>query len=151
MGCITFDMAQVWKGGFYPGVLEKGLQCEMALTMVLAEMYVQGVSIRKVKSGWSTGKWICIIYAGYRFCVPFIHIAFGNHWSFNSFKAQAQVPNWLLACLRQRFVIRCWPCNRLQILAGTCHHLPHTELQSGDIPRSRRHPPGRGQWYCWRG
>jgi len=37
-------------GGFYPGALEKGLRSERALTMALAEMYVQGVSTRKVKA-----------------------------------------------------------------------------------------------------
>jgi len=35
-------------GGFYPSVLEKGLRSERALTVAMAEMYVQGVSTRKV-------------------------------------------------------------------------------------------------------
>lgn len=48
MGKITFDVPQVREGGFYPGALEKGLRSERALTMTLAEMYVQGVSTRKV-------------------------------------------------------------------------------------------------------
>ncbi len=43
MGEITFDVPQVREGGFYPGALEKGLRSERALTMTLAEMYVQGV------------------------------------------------------------------------------------------------------------
>ena len=50
VGGITFDIPQVREGGFYPGALEKGLRSERALTMALAEMYVQGVSTRKVKA-----------------------------------------------------------------------------------------------------
>ena len=45
---ITFDIPQVWEGGFYPQALEKGLRSERALMLALAEMYVQGVSTRKV-------------------------------------------------------------------------------------------------------
>ena len=48
MGAITFDVPQVREGGFYPEALEKGLRSERALTATLAEMYVQGVSTRKV-------------------------------------------------------------------------------------------------------
>ena len=50
LGGITFDIPQVREGGFYPGAMEKGLRSERALTMTLAEMYVQGVSTRKVKA-----------------------------------------------------------------------------------------------------
>jgi len=50
IGDITFDVPQVRDGSFYPGALEKGLRSERALTMTLAEMYVQGVSTRKVKA-----------------------------------------------------------------------------------------------------
>jgi putative transposase len=50
MGAITFDIPQVREGGFYPQALEKGLRSERALTLALAEMYVQGVSTRKVKA-----------------------------------------------------------------------------------------------------
>jgi putative transposase len=50
VGNITFDVPQVREGDFYPGALEKGLRSERALTMTLAEMYVQGVSTRKVKA-----------------------------------------------------------------------------------------------------
>lgn len=50
MGKITFDVPQVREGGFYPGALEKGLRSERALNLTLAEMYVQGVSTRKVKA-----------------------------------------------------------------------------------------------------
>lgn len=38
------------EGGFYPQALEKGLRSEQALTLALAEMYVQCVSTRKVKA-----------------------------------------------------------------------------------------------------
>jgi transposase-like protein len=48
IGEIAFDVPQVREGGFYPGALEKGLRSERALTLTLAEMYVQGVSTRKV-------------------------------------------------------------------------------------------------------
>lgn len=48
MGEITFDVPQVREGDFYPQALEKGLRSERALTLSLAEMYVQGVSTRKV-------------------------------------------------------------------------------------------------------
>lgn len=49
MGEITFSVPQVREGGFYPSALEKGLRSERALTITLAEMYVQGVSTRRVK------------------------------------------------------------------------------------------------------
>ena len=48
LGEITIDVPQVRDGGFYPSALEKGLRSERALTLTLAEMYVQGVSTRKV-------------------------------------------------------------------------------------------------------
>lgn len=48
VGQITFDVPQVREGNFYPQALEKGLRSERALTLALAEMYVQGVSTRKV-------------------------------------------------------------------------------------------------------
>jgi len=50
VGEITFDIPQVREGGFYPAALEKGLRSERALTLTLAEMYILGVSTRKVKS-----------------------------------------------------------------------------------------------------
>lgn len=50
IGEITFAVPQVREGGFYPSALEKGLRSERALTITLAEMYVQGVSTRKVKA-----------------------------------------------------------------------------------------------------
>jgi len=48
LGEIIFDVPQVRESGFYPEVLEKGLRSKRALTMTLAEMYIQGVSTRKV-------------------------------------------------------------------------------------------------------
>lgn len=50
MGAITFEVPQVRAGGFYPQALEKGLRSERALNLALAEMYVQGVSTRKVSA-----------------------------------------------------------------------------------------------------
>jgi putative transposase len=50
LGEITFDVPQVRDGSFYPDALEKGLRSERALTLALAEMYVQGVSTRRVKT-----------------------------------------------------------------------------------------------------
>ena len=50
IGDIMFAVPQVREGGFYPQALEKGLRSERALTLALAEMYVQGVSTRKVKA-----------------------------------------------------------------------------------------------------
>lgn len=47
-GEITFSIPQVREGDFYPQALEKGLRSERALTLSLAEMYVQGVSTRRV-------------------------------------------------------------------------------------------------------
>ena len=49
MAPITFSIPQVRDGvPFYPSALEKGLRSEQALKLALAEMYVQGVSTRKV-------------------------------------------------------------------------------------------------------
>ncbi len=48
VGDITFAVPQVRDGSFYPQALDKGLRSERALTLALAEMYVQGVSTRKV-------------------------------------------------------------------------------------------------------
>ena len=48
VGKITFDVPQVRKGPFYPDALERGIRSERALKLALAEMYVQGVSTRKV-------------------------------------------------------------------------------------------------------
>ena len=50
LGDIQFAIPQVRTGDFYPHALEKGLRSERALTMALAEMYVQGTSTRKVNA-----------------------------------------------------------------------------------------------------
>jgi transposase-like protein len=49
-GKITFDIPQVREGNFYPSALEKGERSERALKLTFAEMYVQGVSTRKVSA-----------------------------------------------------------------------------------------------------
>ena len=48
MGEITFAVPQVREGGFYPSALEKGSRTDQAVNLMMAEMYVQGVSTRKV-------------------------------------------------------------------------------------------------------
>jgi putative transposase len=48
LGKLTLSVPQVREGGFYPKSLEKGFRSERALKLALAEMYVQGVSTRKV-------------------------------------------------------------------------------------------------------
>ena len=48
VGQVSFDVPQVRDGSFYPQALEKGLRSERALKLALAEMYVQGVSTRRV-------------------------------------------------------------------------------------------------------
>lgn len=48
LGKLTFQVPQVREGDFYPSALEKGIRSERALKLALAEMYVQGVSTRKV-------------------------------------------------------------------------------------------------------
>jgi len=47
-GNITFDVPQTRHRGFYPQALDKGIRSERALKLALAEMYIQGVSTRKV-------------------------------------------------------------------------------------------------------
>jgi putative transposase len=48
LGAVTVAVPQVREGGFYPQSLEKGIRSERALKLALAEMYIQGVSTRKV-------------------------------------------------------------------------------------------------------
>ncbi len=48
LGELEFSIPQVRDGKFYPRSLEKGLRSERALKLALAEMYVHGVSTRKV-------------------------------------------------------------------------------------------------------
>jgi len=48
LGPITFQIPQTRGLEFYPSALEKGVRSERALKLAVAEMYVQGVSTRKV-------------------------------------------------------------------------------------------------------
>ena len=48
VGKLDLRIPQVREGGFYPSSLERGTRSERALKAALAEMYVQGVSTRKV-------------------------------------------------------------------------------------------------------
>ena len=48
LGPITFQVPQARGIAFYPSALEKGVRSERALKLAIAEMYVQGVSTRKV-------------------------------------------------------------------------------------------------------
>jgi putative transposase len=50
LGSLELNIPQVRQGDFYPACLEKGLRSERALRVSLAEMYVQGVSTRKVSA-----------------------------------------------------------------------------------------------------
>lgn len=49
VGELSLQVPQVRSSTFYPSFLEKGLRSERALKVALAEMYVQGVSTRKVE------------------------------------------------------------------------------------------------------
>ena len=49
LGKLDLLVPQVRDSNFYPSVLEKGLRSERALKLAVAEMYVQGVSTRRVK------------------------------------------------------------------------------------------------------
>ncbi|MCB0026615.1 MAG: IS256 family transposase [Anaerolineales bacterium] len=49
VGELALAVPQVREGDFYPSSLEKGLRSERALKLALAEMYVQGVSTRKLQ------------------------------------------------------------------------------------------------------
>ena len=48
LGELDLLVPQVREGDFYPKCLEKGMRSERALRLALAEMYIQGVSTRKV-------------------------------------------------------------------------------------------------------
>ena len=50
LGALNLQVPQVREGDFYPSFLERGLRSERALNLALAEMYIQGVSTRKVTS-----------------------------------------------------------------------------------------------------
>ena len=49
MGAVTVEIPQVRGLSFYPRSLEKGCRSERALKLAIAEMYVNGVSTRRVK------------------------------------------------------------------------------------------------------
>lgn len=49
-GSVTLSIPQTRNSDFYPQSLQKGMRSERALTLAMAEMYVQGVSTRKVKN-----------------------------------------------------------------------------------------------------
>lgn len=48
LGQMTFQVPQTRGVAFYPTALEKGVRSERALKLAVAEMYVQGVSTRKI-------------------------------------------------------------------------------------------------------
>jgi transposase-like protein len=48
LGELSLQVPQTRDSGFYPQSLDKGLRSERALKLALAEMYVQGVSTRKM-------------------------------------------------------------------------------------------------------
>lgn len=55
MGTFKVDVPQVRQAGengerFYPNALERGTRSERALKAAIAEMYIQGVSTRRVKA-----------------------------------------------------------------------------------------------------
>lgn len=50
LGSLALSVPQVRDSEFYPSFLEKGIRSERALRLALAEMYVQGVSTRKVEA-----------------------------------------------------------------------------------------------------
>ncbi len=50
-GNMTFQVPQVRSGDFYPSALEKGTATSQAVNLALAEMYVQGVSTRRLNRG----------------------------------------------------------------------------------------------------
>ncbi len=50
LGSLSLQVPQVRESNFYPSFLERGLRSERALSLSLAEMYIQGVSTRKVSS-----------------------------------------------------------------------------------------------------
>lgn len=48
LGALELEVPQTRNSNFYPNCLDKGMRSERALTISLAEMYVQGVSTRNV-------------------------------------------------------------------------------------------------------
>lgn len=50
LGALRLRVPQTRDSGFYPQSLDKGLCSERALMLAVAEMYIQGVSTRRVKA-----------------------------------------------------------------------------------------------------
>ena len=50
LGALNISVPQVRDSDFYPSFLERGVRSERSLSVSLAEMYVQGVSTRKVSA-----------------------------------------------------------------------------------------------------
>lgn len=50
LGNLELSIPQVRDGNFYPSFLERGIRSERALKIAIAEMYIQGVSTRKVSN-----------------------------------------------------------------------------------------------------
>ena len=48
VGALEVAVPQTRNSAFYPSFLERGIRSERALNVSMAEMYVQGVSTRKV-------------------------------------------------------------------------------------------------------
>ena len=48
LGPLSLAVPQVRSGQFYPSLLDKGSRSERALKLAVAEMYIQGISTRKV-------------------------------------------------------------------------------------------------------
>lgn len=49
-GPVALRIPQVRNGEFYPGCLEKGLRSDKALKAAIAEMYIKGVSTRRIEA-----------------------------------------------------------------------------------------------------
>jgi transposase-like protein len=49
VGDLSLQIPQVRESDFYPSALDKGIRSERALSAALAEMYINGISTRKVK------------------------------------------------------------------------------------------------------
>jgi putative transposase len=49
MGALDLAVPQVRDGGFYPSSIEKGSRSEKALKLAIAQMYLEGVSTRRVQ------------------------------------------------------------------------------------------------------
>lgn len=49
MGALDLEIPQVRDGGFYPSSIEKGSRSEKALKLAIAQMYLEGVSTRRVQ------------------------------------------------------------------------------------------------------